>query len=488
MVKKQVKKLLILLLATATVIGISAINPSGDAALGNVAYAANEMGRMDDIDRDTGSFKAQFSYDMAKITERLMAVPNTNIDTFKAEYSYAIARVNAKMLPLIPSEQRNSFAYELTQLTTRVVSAQNLDVENTKVEFSYTVAQITSKVLGSMDKVVIGRAENAYAGGTSLIDDRPRQSASPATAGTGYIDNKTYASLVDDLKKVGTRGKNVDHKVNVDGEIRYHYAFNRGYQPWEGDSSALRFRLAFDTDLDKDWRLYGMVEATKSLGNYYNKFGFERLYAAGKIGTTLFKVGKFDYLMAEGNIYDSYFSGVRADFGDVVKYSVSLGKTYASENTSVVTATYKDYDYSLDAGLYHYQQGGVNTIYTLNYRYNFSDFSVGAMYLGASRKDSAGNNNGYVLSLNIGDLKTWRKGTFDVFAKYYDQPRYTYIAHGMNGLASTGVMEGFKGFGYGVHYTFRENLVGGLEFYDLADKVYPGRKARTLWSDITYYF
>jgi len=97
--------------------------------------------------------------------------------------------------------------------------------------------------------------------------------------------------------------------------------------------------------------------------------------------------------------------------------------------------------------------------------------------LNSSLKDSNGDNNGYVLSLNYGDLKTWRLGTYGIFAKYYDQPRGTYIEHGMNGAG--GRMQGFKGFGLGTNYTIAENFIAGIEYYALKDKV-SGEKRRNL--------
>jgi len=82
-------------------------------------------------------------------------------------------------------------------------------------------------------------------------------------------------------------------------------------------------------------------------------------------------------------------------------------------------------------------------------------------------------------------LKTWRKGTYGIFAKYYNQPQYTYIAHGMDGTG--GSMQGFKGYGLGMNYTLKENLVAGIEYYKLTDKV-SEEKGNTWWSQVSRYF
>jgi hypothetical protein len=143
----------------------------------------------------------------------------------------------------------------------------------------------------------------------------------------------------------------------------------------------------------------------------------------------------------------------------------------------------------LEAGVYHYEADdsskSKNTIGTFSGIYNFSNFGVGAMVLHSSQKDSRGDNNGYVLSINYGDLKPYRPRTYDIFAKYYNQPSGTYISHGMNGMGNS--MQGFKGYGVGVNYTFAENLVGGIEHYNLEDKI-TGEKGETWWSYVTRYF
>jgi len=87
--------------------------------------------------------------------------------------------------------------------------------------------------------------------------------------------------------------------------------------------------------------------------------------------------------MAEGNIYDSGFDGLRVDFGEPVKYTLSYGKTDSTKETFVATARYNSFDYNLEAGAYHYQRDdgthARNTIRALGGNYNFSNFGIGAM-------------------------------------------------------------------------------------------------------------
>ncbi|MBP2662031.1 MAG: hypothetical protein H6Q69_5063 [Firmicutes bacterium] len=48
-------------------------------------------------------------------------------------------------------------------------------------------------------------------------------------------------------------------------------------------------------------------------------------------------------------------------------------------------------------------------------------------------------------------------------------------------------MQGVKGYGLGVSYTLAENLVAGVEYYDLTDKI-TGQKGKTVWTQLTHYF
>jgi len=374
------------------------------------------------------------------------------------------------------------FGISIDQSLDNVVYASNEPTGEAQVaaQISHSNSTGSSSLLRRNDEI-----ETA----TSKINDttiNPKAIGQP----TG-LDQKTYDTLIDELLHVGKRSNHLDSKVNIDGEIRYHYSSNSGAERWSRDSSGIRVYLGFHTEFYPGWRVYGRMEGKQNIENYDNDFDFSRLYAAGKLGTSMLQVGAFGYLMADGNIYDSSFDGIRADFIGPVNYTVSLGKTDDTKNNAIFTALYNDFDYNLEASVYHfkYQRETVssksNTIWTLNGIYNFSNFSLGAMILGSNLKDSKGNNNGYVMSLKYGDSKTWRQGTYGIFAKYYNQPQYTYIAHGMNGLG--GSMQGFKGYGVGMDYTISENLVAGIEHYTLTDQIV-GDKSKSWWSHLTYYF
>jgi len=492
-------------------------NPLGETK-GNVVYAANERrntGASAESEVNSERFKTEFTYEMAQVTSTIISIQTTNIEIFKAEFAYATAKVTAKIMPIIPGAQSNEFAYEMAQTTTKIISDPNLQVEKAKAQFAYEIAQLTSRIImhanedsgdnGKVRKISTGAnttfvrnnadiepkatigMNNTSTGANTALLRNNADIETRSSAGLGYIAPETYTGLVNELMHFDDSS---DKRINVDGEIRYHYALNSGSGSLGRNSSGLRVYLGFDAQLNEDWHAYGMLEGKKNILNYDSEVKLSRLYAAGKVGATMVRAGRFGYLMAEGNIYDSSFDGISAEFGGPVKYTVSHGKTNETKDTTVATARYEDYDYNLEAGVYHYQMddgssSDRNTIWTVGGNYNFSNFGIGAMALRASLKDSKGNGNGYVLGLNYGELKTWRAGTYGIFAKYYNQPRYTYIGHGMNGMSY--LTQGFRGYGAGLNYTLMENFVIGLEYYDLTDKI-TGEDSNTWWSQVTHYF
>lgn len=497
-----------LILFFVTFIGIFAGDRIGINFKHNLAYAAspavkNSEMYTDPSNENTEKSKALFSYELAQITGKLITSDTTNPEDFKIEFSYAMAKATEKMMMLVPDVQRSEFSYQMAKTTAKIMNDPNLNVEKAKAEFSYQMAQLTARVITNAGPVGNNPAINnrVVSGSGSLLRNnaeievpkvgkqdtsvKQKPNAPPAN-----ISQDTYRQLVNDLEEVGNRSSKVDHSVNIDGELRSHYIFNSGPGTWGRDQSGMRLRLGFDTKLYGDWIFHGMLEGQASFLNYRNDFRMPYRYLTGKLGVPDVKVGWFGYTMAEGNIYDSTFRGIRFDINGPLKYTLSQGQTDYTKNITTAAVRFEDFDYNLEAGVYHYQTDGnasnKNTILTLAANYKFENFDLGAMLL-KTNSNHNGQNTGYVFAFNYGALKTYRADSRDAFIKYYNQPQGTYIMHGMNGMGGSGAMQGFRGYGVGSHYTIIPNLVAGLEYFNLTDKV-TGEKANTLWSDITYYF
>ncbi len=358
------------------------------------------------------------------------------------------------------------------------------------------MARLVAKAISDMER----DAEKSVEGLTATIEGESEDTQSKLERETTL--EKLKVEFTPELKKLGyfseekikrdlRAGKRRQAKkpLTITGEIRYNYAFQDGAKGARfDDDSKLRTRVNFDYNFDHNWHLYSMLESNKALVGNSSANGkpvMERWYARGRSGITDVTAGSFGYAMAEGNIYDSTFQGIQGQFGDQVKYKASYGKIDEADEVYTLTANYQDYDYQLESGIYGFEMsnGERRNIWTVAGNYDFENFTVGAMYLNGNQNSK--NEDGYVLTVGHGKLNTWRPGTYSLYAKYYDQPALTYVAHTMTGLGNR--MQGFKGYGAGVEYTVYENLVAGLEYYDLEDKV-TGEKGQTVWTQVTYYF
>lgn len=281
-----------------------------------------------------------------------------------------------------------------------------------------------------------------------------------------------------------------NRQTRIGGELRYNYVDHSGDDPYNFYDARLRMRLYVEQPLDEKWTLYGMGEGNKSwVARDYTKFALERLYIGGEYKDVKILAGRFGIEYGDGNIYDGRLTGVSMSTGRRLKLQADYGELREKQRGGGVTATYTDPRYDLQAGLYHFDKGRrddrSSTIGSLGGMYYIGNFGVGAMYMYSTAKDANGDGDGYVVTVKYGRNRSWIPGTYEIFAKYYDQADTTYIAHTMTGLAD--YMHGFRGVGVGASYTIMENLVYSIEYYDLKDKS-RGLKGRTLWNHVAYYF
>ena len=141
----------IVLFAVAAVIGSSTGSQFGDELWGNVAYASSSPINLSELDASSkgNTQKAEFAYEMAQITAKVVSASSTNVENFKVEFAYATAQVTTKVMPMIASAQRNEFAYQMAQVTTKILNDPNLDIERAKAAFAYEMAQLTTKMIAA---------------------------------------------------------------------------------------------------------------------------------------------------------------------------------------------------------------------------------------------------------------------------------------------------------------------------------------------------
>ena len=290
-----------------------------------------------------------------------------------------------------------------------------------------------------------------------------------------------------------------EKRLKIDGQLRLDTSHSVGE---ERGSNRMRFRARLypDYNIDGNWHAVGMIEYEKTLiggGDKDGKLKFDRYYLTGKSGIFDVTAGVFGTTMAEGNIYDSKFRGIRLSTGTPITYTAEYGKIDKAKTVTGLTASYDAKSYTAEAGMYRFDKIGNATrnIYMLNYRKPIGAFDFGAMLL-HGRDHAAGNGTGYVFSLAKVGGGAWRPGSFSYWMKYYYQPSATYVSHTMSGAADYMSFDasgrgakrgGFRGWGTGLSYTLKKDLIFSLEYYDLSDLT-TGRRSRTVWGALTRYF
>lgn len=323
---------------------------------------------------------------------------------------------------------------------------------------------------------------------TLVLKENLNQELKNMGMGQEYLMNDLSAS-----SEAGELKRNENRKYKVSAELRYNYVKNSGHNKWDWNDSRLRARVFLEARLNDDWHAFGMLEANKHFLSQHGKDSWledKRLYVRGMTGDTNVTAGWYGYMIGEGNIYDSSIGGVTADFGSPVNYELTAARTKSHGNLLSANATMTDRAATYGGGLHHFSNDDwgnqKRTIWHAMYNYRVArDLGLGAMYIGSDLGDRDGRKHGFVGTVSVGKVESWKPGSDQLDFKYYYQPKGTYVAHTMSGLAD--YMDGFSGPAVMYHRTLFPNVVLNLEYYVLRELTTRNR-ARTWWTDITCYF
>lgn len=303
-------------------------------------------------------------------------------------------------------------------------------------------------------------------------------------------------SLMDDLSvssEAGDLKRDENRKYKISAELRYNYVKHGGNKKWNWNDSRLRARLFLEARINDDWHAFGMVEANKHFLHQHGDDDWledKRFYVRGITGDTVVTAGWYGYMLGEGNIFDSSVAGATANFGSPVNYELTAARTKSHSKMVSGTASMTAGAATYGGGLHHFSDDNWGNeerwIWHAFYNYRVAkDLGLGAMYIGSDLGDKDGKKHGFVGTVSIGKVESWKPGTDQLDFKYYYQPRGTYIAHTMTGLAD--YMDGYRGPGVMYHRTLFPNVVLNMEYYVLRELT-TGNKGRTWWTDVTCYF
>ena len=419
--------------------------------------------------------------------------------------------------------------------------------------------------------VIDGYGDGTFGGDKLMTRYEMAQIVARAMAKGANVD-KLAAEFADELDNLGVRVANLEKKadnVKITGELRFRYVDQDGAMykkivpAGDGVSGVLgndsnhaadiRSRIWINGMINDDWTYTGMLQNTQNLsdnaGNEDTKF--QRAYVDGKLGGMAVRAGRYNLVIADGNIYDTRADGLELSYGNKVKVKGFAGK--ATDDITVVpfmindgintetgditnggkywglavegelakglkaTAGYTQFK-DMGTGSVAFDNGNFdktdidNGIWHAGLSYDMGHFNLSAMYLkGDLSADklndrSDGNINkaidkyldddGFVIGLAYKGAKAEDAGSWGAWAKYYDQGAQTYVAHTTD--ANTFGMTGFKGFGVGANYTLAKNIVANIAYYNTESKLVkeiPGAsdvldrsKDHRFWTDVTFTF
>ena len=421
--------------------------------------------------------------------------------------------------------------------------------------------------------VIDGYGDGTFGGDKLMTRYEMAQIVAKAMAKGANVE-KLAAEFADELENLGVRVANLEKKadnVKITGEVRFRYVdqdgamskseredgdANRYSAVWGNKSNHvadIRSRIWINGMINDDWTYTGMLQNVQNLNNNTGdeNTSFQRAYVDGKLGGMAVRAGRYNLVIADGNIYDTRADGLELSYGNKLKLKGFAGK--ATDDITVVpymeirenetltgdiTNGGKYWGLAVEgelakglmatAGYTQFKDMGTgfaesygeafgktdidNGIWHAGLSYDIGHFNLSAMYLkgdlsadklndmadGRINKaiDEYLDDDGFVIGLAYKGAKAEDAGSWGAWAKYYDQGAQTYVAHTTD--ANTFGMTGFKGFGVGANYTLAKNIVANVAYYNTESKLMkelPGiaadldrTKDHRFWTDVTFTF
>ena len=286
--------------------------------------------------------------------------------------------------------------------------------------------------------IIEGYGDNTFGGDKLMTRYEMAQIVAKAMANGADVD-ALAAEFADELDSLGVRVASLEKKadnVKIRGEVRARYIdqsegekivpMSDYYYERLGNQTShvadLRTRLWVEGSINDNWTYTGMLENTQDLtdngGN--DDIDLKRAYLAGRLGGTDVIAGRYNLLVADGNIYDGTVDGASVSYGDKIKVTAFAGK--ASDGFTALP-------------FYVYQQGEL---------FEGGDINNAGDFIGLAVDTKLGNK----LTLSAGYADFSKLGEDETYHEEFDSP-------GMN-VDNSGVSNGI--FNISTTYAPDENV------------------------------
>ena len=352
--------------------------------------------------------------------------------------------------------------------------------------------------------VVDGYADGAFDGDKLMTRYEMAQIVAKAMA-KGADCDKLAAEFADELDTLGVRVAKLEKgadNVKITGELRLRYYDYENDA--DNDSTKLRTRIWVKGQVNEDWAVTTMLENVQDLnteGGEDGKLDLQRAYVNGKVGGLAVQAGRYSFCdFAGGLIYDHRMDGVQVAYGKDVKVTAGVGKasggnvTDKGEADGIVYANVATKLGMVDAAVAMYKFDEAKAtgnaadveIYTVGAAMPLAkDLKLSGYYL-INESEYADADDGFVVGLNYKKASAAKVGSWGLWAKWYDQPKGTYVDPTWE--AKEPSTDGWEGYGVGVDYTVAKNMVASVKYYDLEGQKSDREDYETIYAQLNVTF
>ena len=353
--------------------------------------------------------------------------------------------------------------------------------------------------------VIEGYGDDTFRGDRLMTRYEMAQIVARAMAKGANVD-KLAAEFADELDALGVRVAALEKKsdnVRITGEIRYRWKNTRGNVLPDGDPGriehGLRSRLYFNGKINDNWKYVGRISNDEQdfhddVGNEGTAFDVAKV--EGRLGGVNVIAGRDDDVFADGYIFDGKHDALKLSYGDKwyingaygkltdmnelgSDFEARLGRTVTKKFFNVEIGSNMDTAVNGKAGYMKIDTTDAAKAWindkNIGIWYVGADFKLGpdfgfnAMYLRSNVQGTAGLNDlskkaGYVFGLTYKGADESEPGSWGLSANYYNQGRFTYSNHTIDG--HTDFNSGFKGWSFGGDVTLAKNMVFSAKYYD----------------------
>ena len=366
------------------------------------------------------------------------------------------------------------------------------------------------------DGVVEGYGDGTYRGDRNITRYEMAQMVAKAMAKSDMpvsdraLVDRLAAEFSDELNNLGVRVSNLERNADMvkwTGYLRYDYISDRHDNGDTKDNTdRVRFRLFPTAEVNDHWKVKARLDTEYLMDkDNSNSVTLARAYADGTYGKLNIKLGKQDlYSDAdEGMLFDTYFSGATASFGNVLKAKISAGRTAdktvretnGAANYQSVDLSYREKNLGLAVGYRHLNSGAFKSmpgysesgnednanIWSVAGSYKFDkNVTMKAAYAQNTAADTYKKSGSVELDYkgaNKSDVGSW-----GAYIAYRHLGKYTTFAPTYNVLGRDQ-----KGIALGATYTLFKNVTTKAEYFKGKD-ITADKNASTLFARVQFDF